>query len=64
LPLHRRPHLSRLPTLQPPFPSRCRPPDATVSVALNECAKGNTAAAIPVLEKKLRDGRFTRPPRG
>jgi hypothetical protein len=39
-------------------------PDATVSVALNECAKGNTAAAIPVLEKKLRDGRFTRPPRG
>ena len=38
-------------------------PDVTVSVAIDECQKGNTAAGIPVLEKKLRDGRFTLPKR-
>lgn len=39
-------------------------PDVTASVAMDECARGNTAAGIPVLEKKLRDGRFTLPKRG
>lgn len=30
---------------------------------MDECAKGNYAAGIPVLEKKLRDARFTLPKR-
>ncbi len=38
-------------------------PDVSASVAMDECQKGNTAAGIPVLEKKLRDGRFTLPKR-
>jgi hypothetical protein len=38
-------------------------PDVAASVAMDECAKGNTAAGIPVLEKKLRDARFTLPKR-
>jgi hypothetical protein len=38
-------------------------PDVTASVAMDECQKGNTAAGIPVLEKKLRGGRFTLPKR-
>ena len=38
-------------------------PDATAAVAMDECQKGNTAAGIPVLEKKLRDARFTLPKR-
>jgi len=38
-------------------------PDVTVANAITECEKGNTAAGIPVLEKKLRDGRFTLPKR-
>lgn len=38
-------------------------PDVTASVAMDECAKGNYAAGIPVLEKKLRDARFTLPKR-
>jgi len=38
-------------------------PDVTVANAMTECEKGNTAAGIPVLEKKLRDGRFTLPKR-
>ena len=38
-------------------------PDVTASVAMDECQKGNTAAGIPVLEKKLRDARFTLPKR-
>ena len=39
-------------------------PDVTASVAMDDCQKGNTAAGIAVLEKKLRDGRFTLPKRG
>jgi len=39
-------------------------PDVTASVAMDECQKGNTVAGIPVLEKKLRDARFTLPKRG
>jgi hypothetical protein len=38
-------------------------PDVTASVAMDECARGNYAAGIPPLEKKLRDARFTLPPR-
>jgi hypothetical protein len=33
-------------------------------VAIEQCKTGNTAAAIPVLEKKLRDARIDLPPRG
>jgi hypothetical protein len=32
-------------------------------VAVDQCRRGNTAAGIPVLEKKLRDGLFTLPRR-
>ena len=39
-------------------------PDVAASVAMDDCQKGNTAAGIPVLEKKLRDARFTLPKRG
>jgi hypothetical protein len=38
--------------------------DATASVAVDDCAKGNAAAGIPVLEKKLRDGGFLPTPQG
>ena len=38
-------------------------PDLDTSMAIIECQKGNTAAGIPVLEKKLRDARFTLPKR-
>jgi hypothetical protein len=38
-------------------------PDVTVANAISDCEKGNTAAGIPVLEKRLRDGRFTLPKR-
>ena len=38
-------------------------PDVSVANAISDCEKGNTAAGIPVLEKKLRDGRFTLPKR-
>ena len=38
-------------------------PDVSASVAMDQCARGNTAAGIPVLEKKLRDARFTLPKR-
>lgn len=31
--------------------------------AVDQCRRGNTAAGIPVLEKKLRDGLFTLPKR-
>ena len=33
------------------------------AAALDQCRRGNTAAGIPVLEKKLRDGLFTLPKR-
>ena len=35
--------------------------DVEALVALDECQKGNAAAAIPVLEKKLRQSGFTLP---
>jgi hypothetical protein len=35
--------------------------DAEASVALDECSRGNSAAAIPVLEKKLRESGFSLP---
>lgn len=38
-------------------------PDLNTSAAILDCQKGNFAAGIPVLEKKLRDGRFTLPKR-
>jgi hypothetical protein len=38
-------------------------PDATASAAMNECQKGNTAAGIAILEKKLLDARFSLPAR-
>jgi hypothetical protein len=36
--------------------------DGTVAIA--QCRDGNTAAGIPVLERKLRDARIDLPPRG
>jgi hypothetical protein len=38
-------------------------PDTTTLAAIADCNKGNTAAGIPVLEKKLRDSGFTLPKR-
>ena len=38
-------------------------PDVTVSVAMDACTRGNTAAGIPVLEKRLRDARIELPRR-
>jgi hypothetical protein len=35
--------------------------DVEATVALDQCQKGNTAAAIPVLEKKLRESGFSLP---
>jgi hypothetical protein len=35
--------------------------DVEASVALDDCRKGNTEAAIPVLEKKLRESGFSLP---
>ena len=35
--------------------------DAEAAVALEDCRKGNTGAAIPVLEKKLRESGFSLP---
>jgi len=37
--------------------------DATVDVAITQCST-NSAAAIPVIEKGLRDARVDLPPRG
>ncbi len=34
------------------------------SVAIAQCKSGNTAAGIPVLERKLRSARIDLPPRG
>ena len=34
------------------------------SNAIEKCKSGNTAAGIPVLEKKLRDAKVDLPPRG
>jgi hypothetical protein len=38
-------------------------PDVAAATAMSECERGDTAAGIPVLEKKLRDARFTLPKR-
>ena len=35
--------------------------DVEALQALDDCTKGNTAAAIPVLEKRLRDAKITPP---
>jgi hypothetical protein len=40
------------------------PGSVDAQVAMEQCKTGNTAAAIPVLEKKLRDARIDLPPRG
>ena len=37
--------------------------DQSVSEAMDQCAKGNTAAGIPVLEKALKDNKASLPPR-
>ena len=39
-------------------------PDVSAAAAIDQCERGNTAEGIPVLEKKLRDARFTLPKRG
>ena len=38
-------------------------PDFSTLEAIDDCSKGNTAAGIPVLEKKLRSNGFTLPKR-
>jgi hypothetical protein len=38
-------------------------PDVNVTEAINECAQGNYAAGIPVLERVLRGSDFTLPKR-
>ena len=38
-------------------------PDVSVSVAMDACARGDTTAGIPVLEKRLRDARIELPRR-
>jgi hypothetical protein len=38
-------------------------PDVAAATAMDQCERGNTATGIPVLEKKLRDARFTLPKR-
>lgn len=38
-------------------------PDASTLGAIDDCRKGNTAAGIPVLERKLRNNGFTLPKR-
>jgi hypothetical protein len=38
-------------------------PDLDISIAIDQCRKGDTAAGIPVLERKLRNNGFTLPKR-
>src|SRR5476649_2143852 len=38
-----------------------RPPNVGPEVAIAKCQTGDTAAGIPILEKALRDARFTLP---
>jgi hypothetical protein len=42
-------------------PRGIRRTDATADDALAQCRRGNSAGAIPVLERKLRDAGFTLP---
>ena len=39
-------------------------PDVNGGVALAKCKEGDTATAIPILERKLVNAGFTLPPRG
>ena len=39
-------------------------PDVSAIAAISDCQAGNTEAAVPVLEKRLLDARFTLPKRG
>lgn len=39
-------------------------PDVNGGVALAKCKEGDTAAAIPILERKLVNAGFSLPPRG
>jgi hypothetical protein len=43
--------------------ARATMPDGAASTAMDACARGNTAAGIPVLEKRLTDARFSLPKR-
>ena len=45
-------------------PSAPVKPDVNGGVALAKCREGDAAAAIPILEWKLRNAGFTLPPRG
>ena len=38
-------------------------PDSESLVAMDRCDHGDTAAGIPILERKLKSGGFTLPPR-
>jgi predicted lipid-binding transport protein (Tim44 family) len=40
------------------------PEPADVQVAMEQCKAGNTAAGIPVLEQRLKNGKVDLPPRG
>ena len=40
------------------------PDPATIQNAIEQCRAGNTAAGIPVLERRLRSARIDLPPRG
>lgn len=43
--------------------ARSQFPDVAAGAAIADCEKGNTAAGIPVLERKLRNAGFTLPAR-
>ena len=45
------------------YNSRRGVPDADVAAAVDQCQRGNFANGIPTLERKLRNGGFTLPPR-
>lgn len=45
------------------YNSRRGVPDGEVAAAVDQCQRGNFAAGIPTLERKLRNGGFTLPPR-
>jgi hypothetical protein len=45
------------------YNSRRGIPDADVATAVDQCQNGNTAGGISTLERKLRNGGFTLPPR-
>ena len=42
---------------------RARPDTVDGSLAIEQCKAGNTAAGIPVLERRLRDAKVDLPPR-